>query len=407
MVNHRAVGTSPRSDTGRSAPPPRFRCNTCSQVLMRTRYTWIVLAAVSATLSVQLSGDTRQVTPPALWTRSSPRWASKGDSILFPGGFGNTVVHLGTRVPEYYVFARGGERVTERELGHLLQPGFHPWDWSPDGLLLVGVNVPKGDSPLEIVVVPSPGTVTHRRSFTVAGRSFAPNCFAPAWSPRGVEIAFIRESPRQGGQFDLCITQVDGRRRRVLLNNIERWHTPTWSSRGEILIANREGKLVIVNARSGSANKIRLPPTYHGRASDRCWSPDGTRLAFDSSGKLVLFDRIRGRASFPAPAFRTTQPGGVRCLAWAPSGDRLAYVLSRGARELVQVVNVGTGHVRTMRNLEHHVLGTTWSRDGRRLLVEDDTGVPPHLKLVMFDATAAHWGARKIIRLTGPPKVIP
>lgn len=59
-------------------------------------------------------------------------------------------------------------------------------------------------------------------------------------------------------------------------------------------------------------------------ASEACWSPDGTRLAFVRDGALWIIDADGGRATRVAD-----HPAGNEAPHWAPDGERLAFLSRR------------------------------------------------------------------------------
>src|SRR4029079_14841889 len=103
----------------------------------------------------------------------------------------------------------------------------------------------------------------------------------PAWSPDGRTILFVRIA----GDFSssqLWTREVaTGRETQLTFDATSKDQTPDWSPDGARLAYGADGDIWIMDADgSGQVNLTHTPDEEFGTA----FSPDGTRIAFVSSG---------------------------------------------------------------------------------------------------------------------------
>jgi dipeptidyl aminopeptidase/acylaminoacyl peptidase len=106
------------------------------------------------------------------------------------------------------------------------------------------------------------------------------------------------------------------------------------------------------------------------------WAPDGTRVAFGSSGSalegIVVLDLAAG------VLIQITTDGGKETPVWSPDGTRLAYVAYDPARSQndLYVVNADGSDRRRLTDDVFTYFPLAWSADGSRLRAWSDRDTP-------------------------------
>ncbi len=196
---------------------------------------------------------------------------------------------------------------------------------------------------------------------------------APAWSPDGKRIAFIRGS-RRTNTHHLYVIDANGGDARPI---------PGVAADNDGLSWSPDGKRIVFVARDGLRT---ASPTGHGTAllvrirgaSSPSWSPDGKAIVFATAaigGPAVYVADAHGSN---ARALTTADfPTVVRSPVWSPDGRQIAFVEGNMLeastfRPRLEIVRTNGKRVRTVTRLEpgaDTVTTLAWSPDGKRFVI--------------------------------------
>jgi Tol biopolymer transport system component len=148
---------------------------------------------------------------------------------------------------------------------------------------------------------------------------------APAWSPDGSQLAFLRS--RGTGRPRAHVVDLEGDVRLLA-------DTPAdevaWSPDGERLLLVDGGTLAVVNA-DGSG--LEVVAESASAIQDASWSPDGSRIVFAGGGGGLYADLYAvepGRAGTVRLTRLLYEEGSAYAPAWSPDGERIAFLLPGG-----------------------------------------------------------------------------
>src|SRR5262249_39281930 len=162
------------------------------------------------------------------------------------------------------------------------------------------------------------------------------NAGAPAWSPGGRSLAFLRV--RATVLYRLAV--VHGRKQRLL--GSASFDRPSWSPDGRwIAYMDASSRIVIVHPDGSGA---RVVDSRGGEQA--AWSPRGRRLAYLRGGAIILFDQATGerRTLVPAPVWPK-----IDGFTWSPDGRELAYEAFNDESEWTQITAVSLkGRIRSL-----------------------------------------------------------
>jgi Tol biopolymer transport system component len=192
--------------------------------------------------------------------------------------------------------------------------------WSPDGTRLA-VTLWQDDGETGVYTLRPDGTdrvlVTREAS-------------SPTWSPDGRWLAVVRED-LDGGSW-LVLVSVDGGKERVLVPAgavADFVTTPAWSPDGKfIAFADGYSRIELVTPDGERHAGFDVDAT----GGSLSWSPDSSRLAFDSvrdskdetRNVLGVLDLATGKETV-----LLGEQEGAMAPAWSPEGDQIAFLSMR------------------------------------------------------------------------------
>ena len=285
----------------------------------------------------------------------SPAWSPDGERVAYVrcGAGGECGVHV--------VDAGGGAEETLIPAGDL---AITDLVWSPNGQRLAFSGRRGRQGAFSLHLLPLDGSAPQRLT---SPASTYPGDLAPAFSPDGQQLAFVRTE--LDGRQDVAVVTVSGGRVRRLAREQKGVTGLDWTPDGREVVyaANRDGAAGLwrVGLAGGDPRWVALG-TDGGEIAGPSVSPSGG-VAF--ARQLVRSQVVEvGAGGEPRPLLPSTRDD--RQPAVAPDGQRVAFVSTRsGSHEVWTAAPNGADAQKLTAFGGARVSGPRWSPDGRRLVV--------------------------------------
>jgi Tol biopolymer transport system component len=162
--------------------------------------------------------------------------------------------------------------------------------------------------------------------------------WAPAWSPDGLQIAFVRETPSGGTVY--AIPSLGGQERRLTELEEPIWWEwelvprPSWSPDGAWLALARKpsaeepSRVFRLSVSTLEISPLTDPPPDSAGDTAPAWSPDGSTLAFVRRASREWGDlHVWVQPVAGGETRRLTSDHYETCggLAWTPAGDEIVF----------------------------------------------------------------------------------
>jgi len=183
---------------------------------------------------------------------------------------------------------------------------------------------------------------------------------APAWSPDGKKILFLRQI---SGLKKLHVMGKDGT---GLVNLGIEGEWPAWSPGGTKIAFSRAGRILVADA--DGTNETQLTADHDQRPA---WSRDGKRIAFEridtANGEIDIYEIVMATGNVTPLLVR---PGYDQSPAWSADGQTLAVSFTSFVGDSGKLFTVSADG-QTATDLGVFGTGPTWSPDGRLAYTTD------------------------------------
>lgn len=189
--------------------------------------------------------------------------------------------------------------------------------------------------------------------------------FTPTWSPDGTRLSF---SDLHQDNNDIFLIDSDGSGRRPLTGHPSDELYPSWAPDGQHVAFERDGQIWIVRLTDGHQTILSTGDTID---STPAWSFDGQWIAFSSrfedtngNGQIDYNDNSQvmvantdgtNRTALTAFPENTEQPIWAQNPDWSPDGTRLAFESNRDGQWDIWVINRNDS---TLKNLTAEAKGS-------------------------------------------------
>jgi len=173
----------------------------------------------------------------------------------------------------------------------------------------------------------------------------------PLWSPDRSRLAF--GSQVGGDHWELWVMNVDGTNPRSLATQIVAKGNREWSHDGTCIVfaAMVDGDVEVFSVEVASGRLVRLTNSP-GEDADPSWSPDGSQIVFSSTrdGNDEVYVM---RADGTEPRRLTNHASLDRSPAWSPDGSGIAFVSTRDGDKDLYLIRAGDGKVERLTTGAH------------------------------------------------------
>jgi Tol biopolymer transport system component len=211
--------------------------------------------------------------------------------------------------------------------------------WSPDGSVIAfsSSRGRTGGAFNVFTMNPADGSIIHQLTDTTGENARL------AFSPDGSRIAF---ASTRSGHAEIWVMNADGTSPTQLTHDGAFATAPSWSPDGAHIVfqSNRDGtdQLYVMDAGGGNVHRLT---TTSANDHDPDWSPDGTMIVFtsnrdhSSAADSSNYEIYVMHADGSSPTRLTTNAAFDGFPAWSPDGTRIVFDSMRDGHEQIYIMD--------------------------------------------------------------------
>ncbi len=191
---------------------------------------------------------------------------------------------------------------------------------------------------------------------------------SPAIAKGGKIVYSSDRDPERWGQLtEIYVVNEDGSGKTMLTNNFGLDISPDWSPDGSKIAFASSGDdgfgIYVMNESGGDLNRLKDSPGWNSHPD---WSLDGSRIVF-MSDRNYNFEIYVMNSDGSGQTRLTTDPAHDREPSWSPDGSKIAFHSSRDGNNEIYIMNSdGSGQTRLTDNSAHNQ-EPDWSPDGSKI----------------------------------------
>ena len=204
----------------------------------------------------------------------------------------------------------------------------------------------------------------------------------PTLSPDGTLVAYSAGPPFQRR---LYVRQIDGERTIPLTEDFpgsHRW--PQWSPDGTRILFQSGGSIYVVPSLGGTP-RVVVSGDVTDRAGSAVWSPDGERFAYARANRIYIQSVVGNEVSEVGAVSVPSNRRQLHSLRWSPDGKWLAFVeanitfifgavIGNVAPTVLWIISTSGGEPTPVTDRDAMRMSPVWMPDSRRLLFVSNQG---------------------------------